>query len=98
MKDKEILETIASNPDKEYEVVDGAGRCFSAEVDEVSSEQPTSDYSVISARMDPIDGLDSTALLVGHPIPDESLWDLNLHYFSESLPMVESVERVEMLD
>ena len=97
MQDKEILETITSNPNEEYCVIDGAGRCFSAEVDEVSREQPTSDYSVISARMYPIDGLDSTALLVGHPLQDSS-WELILHYFSESLPMVESVERVEMLD
>ena len=97
MQDKEILETIASHPDKEYEVVDGSGRRFWAEVGEVERVEPADDYTVISARMMPTDGIDGTALLVGHLLQDSS-WELNLHYFSESLPMVESVERVEMLD
>ena len=97
MQDKEILETIASHPDKEYEVVDGSGRRFWAVPVRIERVEPADDYTVISARMMPTDGIDGTALLVGHLLQDSS-WELNLHYFSESLPMVESVERVEMLD
>ena len=94
MQDKEILDVITSNPNEEYRIIDESGRCFWGEVDEVSREQPTSDYTVISARMEPTDGLDSTAFLVGHPLPDES-WMVNIHYFSSRLPTTERVERVE---
>lgn len=97
MKDKEILETIASHPDKEYEVVDGSGRRFWAEVGEVERVEPADDYTVISARMMPTDGIDGTALLVGHPLPDSS-WELNLHYLNPRLPTVERVETLEMVE
>jgi len=96
MKGQKILDVLASNPEEEITIVDGSGRRFLAEIGNIEREQPSDEHTVISVRLEPTAGIDSTAVLIGYTLPASENWMLNLHYRSLRLPEMERVDQVEI--
>lgn len=96
MNGQEILDVLASNPEEEITIVDGSGRRFLAEIKNIEREEPSDEHTVISVRLEPTAGIDSTAVLIGYTLPASENWMLNLHYRSLRLPEMERVDQVEI--